>query len=387
MPSLLFTFGTRPEAIKLVPLILEGVRRGAFDVRICVTAQHRSMLDQVLDLFAIRPDIDLEIMRENQSLADLTSAIVSRMDEVMRNLRPDCVVVQGDTTTTFTAALSAFYAKVPVAHVEAGLRSGDVHSPWPEEMNRRLTTHLASWHFAPTLRNRDNLRAEGIDDDRVWVTGNTGIDTLLHVNRQLAFDSQLVEHARGSLMRSGLEFFQSDGSRRIALITGHRRESFGQGLQNLCEAIRTLAESHPDTEFIYPVHLNPNVRKPVADILRTAALGNVHLLEPLEYLPFVALMSLASLIITDSGGIQEEAPSLRKPVLVTRDTTERPEGIEAGLVKLVGTDRRRIVAEAEAVLSGSGEGWNFEVPNPYGDGLASQRIMDVFETLMRGARA
>jgi UDP-N-acetylglucosamine 2-epimerase (non-hydrolysing) len=367
MPKrILLTFGTRPEAIKMGP-VARALReaRDDFEVRVCVTAQHREMLDQVLDLFEIVPDHDLDLMRPGQSLTDVTTRVLAGVGEVIRGWRPDLVMVHGDTTTTFAASLAAFYEKVPVAHVEAGLRTGDIYSPWPEEMNRRLTTAIAVVHFAPTETARANLLAEGVPDARIAVTGNTVIDALQWVVARLRADPQAAaRHQRQ------FGFLRPD--RRLILVTGHRRENFGPGFERLCQALRDVA-MRGDVEIVYPVHLNPNVREPVQRILSDAP--GVHLLEPLDYLPFVHLMDRSHFIITDSGGVQEEAPSLGKPVLVMRDTTERPEAVEAGTVKLVGTDRARIVDEAFRLLDSPDayEGMA-RAHNPYGDGHAAGRI-------------
>lgn len=375
MPKrILLTFGTRPEAIKMSP-VARALRtaRDAFDVRICVTAQHRQMLDQVLELFEIAPDFDLDLMRPGQSLAGITTRVLAGVGEVIREWRPDLVMVHGDTTTTFAASLAAFYEKVPVAHVEAGLRTGDIYAPWPEEMNRRLTAAIAVLHFAPTQSARANLLTEGVPDARVVVTGNTVIDALQWVVARLRADPEAAaRHER----RFG--FLRPD--RRLILVTGHRRENFGPGFERLCQALRDIA-MRGDVEIVYPVHLNPNVREPVQRILSDAP--GVHLLEPLDYLPFVHLMDRAYLIITDSGGVQEEAPSLGKPVLVMRDTTERPEAVEAGTVTLVGTDRARIAGEAFRLLD-SPDAYEAmaRAHNPYGDGHAAERIK---ERLLHGS--
>lgn len=366
MKRICVVFGTRPEAIKMASVIksLKELQQ-QIDVRVCVTAQHRQMLDQVLALFDIRPDYDLNIMQGGQDLTDVTSRVLSGMRDVYQEFRPDMVVVHGDTTTTFSSALAAYYQRIPVAHVEAGLRTGNIYSPWPEELNRRLTGAITSLHFAPTENARQNLILEGIKSESITVTGNTVIDTLLHVVSRLESDAKLRQ-----ALDNMFSFLTPD--KRLILVTGHRRENFGVGFENICQAIKTLAKRQ-DVEVIYPVHLNPNVREPVQRILANEP--SVHLIEPLDYLPFVYLMSRAYLILTDSGGIQEEAPSLGKPVLVMRDTTERPEGVEAGTVKLVGTDKDRIVTEACALLDGVTFYENMATANnPYGDGQASLRI-------------
>ena len=362
-------FGTRPEAIKMAPVVKELDADERFDHVLCVTAQHRDMLDQVLELFSLKPDHDLDLMRPGQNLWELTSRILLNMKPVLETERPDVILVHGDTTTTFAATLSAFYAGVPVAHVEAGLRTGNMAAPFPEEANRVLADRICTYLFPPTERSRDVLLAEGVDPARTWVTGNTVIDALLDVRDRLD-DIPYDPAAFGSAQTTVLE-----GDERLVLITGHRRESFGQGFLDMCSAIKTLAQRHPDTQFVYPVHLNPNVRKPVGEHLTGVA--NVHLIEPLTYAPFVRLMDRSFFLLTDSGGIQEEAPSLGKPVLVMRETTERPEGLDAGTVKLVGTDPEVILAESERLLTDPAayEAMH-RAHNPYGDGKASKRIAD-----------
>ncbi|HEX5314074.1 MAG TPA: UDP-N-acetylglucosamine 2-epimerase (non-hydrolyzing) [Gammaproteobacteria bacterium] len=362
---ILLVFGTRPEAIKMAPVVSAlAAERERAELRVCVTAQHRQMLDQVLALFAIAPERDLDLMMTDQGLAELTARSLCALQAMLREWRPDVVVVQGDTTTTFSAALAAFYERIDVAHVEAGLRTGNRYSPWPEEMNRRLTSALATHHFAPTERARDNLLAEGIPGERIRVTGNTVIDALLRIVA-LARGEAATELAR--------RFSYLDATRRLIVVTGHRRENFGPGFERICRALRRLAQ-RPDVEIVYPVHLNPNVRAPVGRLLDGVA--NIHLVEPLDYLPFVGLLDRSWIILTDSGGVQEEAPSLGKPVLVLRDTTERPEAVAAGTVRLVGTDEDRIVAEAARLLD---EPECYEAMarahNPYGDGKAAPRIV------------
>ena len=365
MSRILVVFGARPEAIKLAPVVKALRQAGTFEVRVCVTAQHRQMLDQVLALFAITPDVDLDVMQPGQDLTDLTARVLVGMRGVLRDWRPDLLLVQGDTTTTFAASLAAHYEKIAVGHVEAGLRTGNLYAPWPEEMNRRLTTVLAALHFPPTPWARDNLLREGVAADLVQVTGNTVIDALLEVVARLETDDAL---------RAGLErqFEFLNPARRLVLVTGHRRESFGPGFERICQALRVLGE-RGDVEMVYPVHLNPNVQEPVRRIL--GACPSIHLIEPLDYLPFVYLMSRAYLIVTDSGGVQEEAPSLGKPVLVMRETTERPEAVEAGTAKLVGTDCGRIVREAARLLDDAAAYRAMaQAHNPYGDGKAAERI-------------
>jgi UDP-N-acetylglucosamine 2-epimerase (non-hydrolysing) len=370
-------FGTRPEAIKLAPVVLALRRHGGMQCSVCVTAQHREMLDQVLQAFDIVPDEDLNVMQPSQSLVSLTSRVLERVDAYLRREAPDVVIVQGDTTTTFGAALAAFYNSIPIAHVEAGLRTGDLRAPWPEEANRVLTSHLADTHFAPTETSRLNLLREGIPADRIHVTGNTVIDALLLARERVRTHRLDVP--------PGLDAGFVDGGRsgRMVLITGHRRESFGEGFASICLAIGELARRFADVQFVYPVHLNPNVRAVVNRILGAASdgsrrLSNIHLIDPLPYLPFVALMDRATLVLTDSGGIQEEAPSLGKPVLVMRDVTERPEAVKAGTAKLVGTRMEDIVAGVSVLLTDeSAYRVMSRAVNPYGDGRATERIVDV----------
>lgn len=369
----LCVFGTRPEAIKMAPLALALAADERFDAKVCVTGQHREMLDQVLDLFAIEPDFDLSIMRPRQDLTDITSSILNGMREVFREFKPDIVLVHGDTATTFAASLAAYYQQIPVAHVEAGLRTYNLYSPWPEEGNRKLTGALARIHFAPTEQSKANLLREGIAAESILITGNTVIDALLEVVARLERDPQMLQQAAAPTA-----FL--DTNRRIILVTGHRRESFGSGFERICQALIDIAQQHPDVDIVYPVHLNPNVRGTVNRML--GEIDNIHLIEPLDYLPFVHLMSRAHIILTDSGGIQEEAPSLGKPVLVMRDTTERPEAVTAGTVKLVGTDRIRIVREINTLLLEPDCYRAMSVAhNPYGDGQATARIVDALVTL------
>ncbi len=359
-------FGTRPEAIKMAPVLLALDREPRVESLLCVSAQHREMLDQALDLFAIKPDYDLNVMKKDQDLTQLTAAVLTGLGPVLDDCLPDRVLVHGDTSTTLAATLAAFYRKIPVGHVEAGLRTGDLAAPWPEEMNRVLTDGVADLLFAPTESARDNLLAEGKSPDRIFVTGNTVIDALFLVRDRLRTDS-----GQARAMEARFPFL--DPERRLVLVTGHRRENFGQGFENICKALKRLSE-RPDVQIVYPVHLNPNVRKPVNRILGENSA--VHLIDPLEYLPFVHLMSRAYLVITDSGGIQEEAPSLGKPVLVMRDVTERPEAVEAGTVELVGTAPDAIVARALRLLDdGDAYATMSRAHNPYGDGRASQRIV------------
>lgn len=366
--KILTVFGTRPEAIKMAPVVHALARDAAIEAKVCVTAQHREMLDQVLDLFEIQPDFDLNIMQPGQDMTDVTCAILSGMRRVFSDFRPDCVLVHGDTATTLATTLASYYQKVAVGHVEAGLRTGDLYSPWPEEANRKLTGALARLHFAPTETSRQNLLREGIDDAGIAVTGNTVIDALIWVKQKLDSDPDLRQ-------RLAAQFPYLDGNRRIVLITGHRRESFGAGFERICQAIAQAAQRFPDVDFVYPVHLNPNVREPVNRLLRGH--DNVHLAEPLDYLPFVYLMDRSHIILTDSGGIQEEAPSLGKPVLVMRDTTERPEAVAAGTVRLVGTDVEAITSQVALLLTDAAQYLEMSFAhNPYGDGNASKRIVD-----------
>jgi UDP-N-acetylglucosamine 2-epimerase (non-hydrolysing) len=366
--KILLIFGTRPEAIKMAPLVLELQSRTEIEVEVCVTAQHREMLDQVLDLFELKPDYDLDLMQPGQDLYDITTKALLGLKGVLETSKPDLVLVHGDTTTTFASSLAAFYQRIPVGHVEAGLRTGNIYSPWPEEINRKLTGSLAQFHFAPTSKAQKNLLLENIDAANVHVTGNTVIDALVQVEKRIATDKELNKKLLA-------QFDFLDPNKKLILVTGHRRESFGDGFENICQALRTLAQQ-PDVQVLYPMHLNPNVREPVNRILHDV--DNVFLIEPQEYLPFVYLMSRAYIILTDSGGVQEEAPSLGKPVLVMRDTTERPEAIDAGTVKLVGTDYDCIVNESMALLTDKQayEKMSF-AHNPYGDGKACQRIADI----------
>ena len=371
--KVLTVFGTRPEAIKMAPVVQALKSNNNFDLRVCVTAQHREMLDQVLELFQIKPDYDLDIMQEGQDLTDITNKILTGLKTVFTQWKPDIVLVHGDTSTCFAASLSAFYHQITVAHVEAGLRTGDLYSPWPEEANRKLTAAIAGLHFAPTETARDNLLREGIHEAQIYITGNTVIDALLQVVEKLEQDESLAE-----LVRSKLPVIDDDS--RIILVTGHRRESFGGGFEQICQALANIAIQFSDVEIVYPVHLNPNVQEPVKRILQ--GIKNIHLIEPLDYLPFVQLMKDSYLILTDSGGIQEEAPSLGKPVLVMRDTTERPEAVTAGTVKLVGTDKEHII-NATKVLLNNKNAYNAMrfAHNPYGDGKASDKIIDGLKKL------
>lgn len=369
-------FGTRPEAIKLAPVILKLKEDRRFHCHVAVTAQHRQMLDQVLEIFSIKPDIDFDLMLPDQKLGGLTARTIDVLDKHFEAHHPDLVLVQGDTTTTFCAALAAFYHHIPVGHVEAGLRTWDLDAPWPEEANRVLTSRIATLHFAPTEKNRQNLLKEGIQSEHIFVTGNTVVDALflgLQKTREIPFNIPGLP----------LGFLNHTDQRKLVLITGHRRESFGPAFEAICHAIAELARRFPEVCFVYPVHLNPNVQEPVNRILGKVETDNVFLLEPLAYLPFIALMSRAEIILTDSGGIQEEAPSLGKPVLVMRDTTERPEAVEAGTVKLVGADYDKILYEASKLLKDPIAYRSMsQISNPYGDGRAAERIMSICENFL-----
>lgn len=382
MKNILLVFGTRPEAIKMAPLVKElESRPGTFRTSVCVTGQHREMLDQVLQLFDIRPDYDLNIMRPGQDLYDVTARVLTGMRDVLERSQPDTVLVHGDTTTSTAAALAAFYRRIPVGHVEAGLRTHQRYNPWPEEMNRQLTARIAALHFAPTALARENLLREAVDPERIVVTGNTVVDALRLAIGRIDTDAALRRTIESDLRASGYDPARTDGRegpvRRLVLITGHRRENFGEGFDNICRAIRTLCRQYPDTDFVYPVHPNPNVREPIARILAAERTDNLRLIEPLAYPHFVYLMKRCAVVLTDSGGIQEEAPGVGKPVLVMRETTERPEAVEAGTVKLVGTDYRRIV-EGVSLLLDDPDTYRAmsRANNPYGDGNACARIAD-----------
>jgi UDP-N-acetylglucosamine 2-epimerase (non-hydrolysing) len=375
MKKISVIFGTRPEAIKLAPVILALKQHSDFECHVCVTAQHREMLDQVLDIFKIEPDADLNLMTPNQTLAGLTARAVTGLDEYLKKETPDMVIVQGDTTTVFSGALAAFYHHIPVGHVEAGLRTGNMLSPWPEEANRVLTSSLTALHFAPTSTSQKNLLDEGISSESITVTGNTVIDALF-----LALDKVKATPPVIPDLPDSLQPAIAESGPRLVLITGHRRENFGEGFENICNAIAMLAERFPEVQFVYPMHLNPNVREPVNRILGAYEGKNVHLIEPLQYLPFVAMMNRAHIILTDSGGVQEEARSLGKPVLVMRDTTERPEAVDAGTVKLVGTDYDAIVTEVSTLLENKQAYEKMSrAHNPYGDGKATQRHIKALE--------
>lgn len=379
MKKVLLVFGTRPEAIKMAPLVKKFQEDSEFQTIVCVTAQHRKMLDQVLDIFDIKPDYDLNIMKQGQDLYDITSRVLLGLRDVLNEINPDVVLVHGDTTTSTAAALAAFYKQIPVAHVEAGLRTNNIYSPWPEEMNRRITGRIATYHLAPTELSRQNLLKENVDNQNIIITGNTVIDALLWVVNKIKSDANLADTLQININNNGYDIDRIEDKRKLVLITGHRRENFGEGFRNICNAIKTLSIKYPDVDFVYPMHLNPNVRKPIAEIFGNDKdkSGNTFFIEPLDYLNFVFLMEKADIILTDSGGIQEEAPSLGKPVLVMRDNTERPEALEAGTVKLVGTDYDKIINEVSELLENE-ESYNkmSKAVNPYGDGSACKRIVD-----------
>ena len=383
MKTILLVFGTRPEAIKMAPLVkkLQSLSE-QFKTVVAVTGQHRQMLDQVLRIFDIVPDYDLNIMQANQDLYDVTSRVLVGMRDVLKAVQPDVVLVHGDTTTSTAAALAAFYQQIPVGHVEAGLRTGNIYSPWPEEMNRLMTGRIATFHFAPTPLAKSNLMRENVSEERILVTGNTVIDELYMVVEKIKNDDVLQGQLRGVLKDAGYDTTRLAGSRRMVLITGHRRENFGDGFINMCTAIRDLAAKYPDVDFVYPMHLNPNVRKPIKQVFgesivdsRKSIDRNLFFIEPLEYLSFVYLMEQSTIVLTDSGGIQEEAPGLGKPVLVMRDTTERPEALESGTVHLVGTNYDKIVNEVSTLLEDEAAYQRMsQAVNPYGDGMACERI-------------
>ena len=379
MKKVMLVFGTRPEAIKMAPLVKEFQKDlVAFQTIVCVTGQHREMLDQVLHLFNITPDYDLNIMKSGQDLYDVTSRVLIGMRKVLKEVLPDIVLVHGDTTTSTAAALAAFYQQIPVRHVEAGLRTFNIYSPWPEEMNRQITGRIATYHFSPTQLSRENLLKEGITDEKIIVTGNTVIDALHVVVDRIKKDKLLERELSEALLLSGYDVNRLHNGKRLVLITGHRRENFGDGFVAICKAIKALTEKYPEVDFIYPMHLNPNVRKPIYEVFGESQLSNICFVEPLEYLSFVYLMEKSAIVLTDSGGIQEEAPGLGKPVLVMRDTTERPEALEAGTVKLVGKDYNKIVSEVSVLLDNQTYYDKMsKAVNPYGDGQASGRIVDV----------
>lgn len=380
MKTILLVFGTRPEAIKMAPLVKEFERNPReFKTVVCVTGQHREMLDQVLNIFDIKPDYDLNIMKQGQDLYDVTARVLVGMRDVLDKVKPDVVLVHGDTTTSTAAALASFYRQIAVGHVEAGLRTHNIYSPWPEEINRQITGRIATYHFAPTALSRENLLKENVSADSIAVTGNTVIDALYMVVDKIKNDASLSASLRAQLLSSGYDVSRLEEGRKLVLITGHRRENFGEGFLSMCSAIKTLTERFPEVDFVYPMHLNPNVRKPIHEVFGAGLsyLGNMYFIEPLEYLSFVYLMEKSSIVLTDSGGIQEEAPGLGKPVLVMRDTTERPEALSAGTVKLVGTDYDKIVGEVSTLLTDASAYERMsKAVNPYGDGLACKRITD-----------
>lgn len=380
MKTVMLVFGTRPEAIKMAPLVKAFEKHPQdFTTLVCVTGQHREMLDQVLHLFDIVPDYDLNIMKQGQDLYDVTARVLVGMRDVLKQAKPDVVLVHGDTTTSTAAALAAFYQQIPVGHVEAGLRTHDIYSPWPEEMNRQITGRIATYHFAPTPLAQKNLLKENIPPQHITVTGNTVIDALYAVVEKIQQDQSLSGQLTERLQAAGYDPLRTEQGRRLVLITGHRRENFGEGFHNICRAIKTLSEKYPEVDFVYPMHLNPNVRRPIAEVFGQQHGANLFFIEPLEYLEFVFLMGKSTLVLTDSGGIQEEAPGLGKPVLVMRDTTERPEALAAGTVHLVGTDYDRITGEVSRLLDDEAyyESMSRAV-NPYGDGLACGRIVSIF---------
>jgi len=380
MKKLLLVFGTRPEAIKMAPLVIEFKKYPKeFETLVCVTGQHRQMLDQVLNLFDIVPDYDLDIMMKGQDLYDITTRVLTGMRDVLIQSKPDVVFVHGDTTTSTISSLAAFYQQIPVAHIEAGLRTHNFYSPWPEEMNRQLTGRLATWHFAPTMLSKDNLILENVKNEAITVTGNTVIDALHWVLMKIDKDPTVENSILQTMEFAGYNIDRLKSNRKIVLITGHRRENFGEGFHNICKAIKTLSETFTDVDFVYPMHLNPNVRNAVNEVFEGKKYDNVFLIEPLDYLPFIYLMNKSCFLLTDSGGIQEEAPGLGKPVLVMRDTTERPEAVIAGTVKLVGTDEQKIINfVSDLLLNDEIYQKMAQANNPYGDGHASKRIVDYF---------
>ena len=387
MKKVMLVFGTRPEAIKMAPLVKEFQKYPEmFKTIVCVTGQHREMLDQVLRIFEITPDYDLNIMKQGQDLYDVTARVLTGMREVLQESQPDLVLVHGDTTTSTAAALAAFYQQIPVGHIEAGLRTHNIYSPWPEEMNRQITGRIATYHFSPTPLSKQNLLKEGIHNSFITVTGNTVIDALYMVVNKIKNNKQLDKELENILQQSGYDVNRLCGGKKLVLITGHRRENFGDGFISMCMAIKALTLKYPNVDFVYPMHLNPNVRKPIYEVFGEdlTTLNNMFFIEPLEYLSFVYLMEKSTIVLTDSGGIQEEAPGLGKPVLVMRDTTERPEALEAGTVKLVGTDYDKIVYEVSALLDDQDYYEQMsKAINPYGDGIACDRILSYIELLWK----
>ena len=380
MKKVMLVFGTRPEAIKMAPLVKEFQKQPKrVETVVCVTGQHREMLDQVLKIFDIKPDYDLNIMKQGQDLYDVTARVLTGMRDVLKEVKPDVVLVHGDTTTSTAAALAAFYQQIPVGHVEAGLRTHNIYSPWPEEMNRLLTGRLATYHFSPTPLSRNNLIKESVDDRNIIITGNTVIDALYWVVDKIKNNKELDNELEDILSKAGYDVNRLNNGKKLVLITGHRRENFGDGFINMCTAIKDLTVKYPDLDFVYPMHLNPNVRKPIHEVFgeNLSGLKNMFFIEPLEYLSFVYLMEKSSIVLTDSGGIQEEAPGLGKPVLVMRDNTERPEALDAGTVKLVGTDYNKIVNEVSSLIDDKAAYEKMsKAVNPYGDGLACGRIVN-----------
>lgn len=383
MKKVMLVFGTRPEAIKMAPLVKEFQKHPSeFNTVVCVTGQHREMLDQVLKIFDIKPDYDLNIMKQGQDLYDVTARVLTGMRDVLKEVQPDVVLVHGDTTTSTAAALASFYQQIPVGHVEAGLRTHNIYSPWPEEMNRQITGRIATYHFAPTPLSKKNLLTEAVTEADITVTGNTVIDALYMVVDKIKNDKMLDAELESVLANAGYDVARLGNGKKLVLITGHRRENFGDGFINMCRAIKALTEKYPEVDFVYPMHLNPNVRKPIHEVFGEdlSNLNNMFFIEPLEYLSFVYLMEKSTIVLTDSGGIQEEAPGLGKPVLVMRDTTERPEALEAGTVKLVGTDYDKIMSEVSALLDDEKYYDKMsKAVNPYGDGLACERIVNVLK--------
>ena len=380
MKKIMLVFGTRPEAIKMAPLVKAfQADSDHFETIVCVTGQHRQMLDQVLSLFEITPDYDLDIMKQGQDLFDITSRVMLGMRDVLEKAKPDVVLVHGDTTTSTASALASFYKQIPVGHIEAGLRTHNIYSPWPEEMNRQITGRIAKYNFAPTPLSRKNLLAENVSDDDIIVTGNTVIDALHYVVEKINSSDEIKAELSSVLLKSGYDVSRLANGKKLVLITGHRRENFGDGFISMCSAIKSLNEKYPDVDFVYPMHLNPNVRKPIKEVFGDKAPENMFFIEPLDYLPFVFLMEKSYMLLTDSGGVQEEAPGLGKPVLVMRDTTERPEAVDAGTVKLVGTNYDKIVGEVSELIDNpkSYDSMSKAV-NPYGDGKACGRVLDTF---------
>lgn len=384
MKKIMLVFGTRPEAIKMAPLVKEFQKDTKhFQTIVCVTGQHREMLDQVLHIFDVKPDYDLNIMKPGQDLYDITNSVLLGMRNVLKKTQPDVVLVHGDTTTSTAAALAAFYQQIPVGHVEAGLRTHNIYNPWPEEMNRQITSRIATYNFSPTLLSKENLLKEGIPEKKIAITGNTVIDALYWVVNKINNDTILNNKLKIMLNKAGYDINRLINGKRLVLITGHRRESFGEGFIHICSALRELKDKYPEVDFVYPMHLNPNVRKPIYTIFGKdfSNLGNIFFIEPLEYIAFVYLMEKSTIVLTDSGGIQEEAPGLGKPVLVMRDTTERPEALESGTVHLVGTDYNKIIFEVSTLLDDV-EAYRkmSKAVNPYGDGLACHRIVNILRS-------